>query len=149
METNAPKGYQLNQQKWPFTIKENQTETTTVTAVNDIIKGSAELSKIGEGGERLEGAQFKLLDKEGQELQNSLVTGENGKITINELRPGTYQLVETKAPDGYVLDETPIQFEVPLDPNNRSSFRKRIYMKKCIRSDERRGRWQETSRGSI
>ncbi|MCY7493890.1 SpaA isopeptide-forming pilin-related protein [Bacillus safensis] len=116
VETNAPKGYQLNQQKWPFTIKENQTETTIVTAVNDIIKGSAELSKIGEGGERLEGAQFKLLDKDGQELQKSLVTGENGKITINELRPGTYQLVETKAPVGYVLDETPIKFEVPLDP---------------------------------
>ncbi|WP_342496025.1 SpaA isopeptide-forming pilin-related protein [Bacillus sp. FSL K6-0994] len=116
VETNAPKGYQLNQQKWPFTIKENQTETTTVTAVNDIIKGSAELSKIGEGGERLEGAQFKLLDQDGHELKGSLVTGENGKITINELRPGTYQLIETKAPDGYVLDETPIKFEVPLDP---------------------------------
>lgn len=119
VETNAPKGYQLNQQKWPFTIKENQTETTTVTAVNDIIKGSAELSKIGEGGERLEGAQFKLLDQDGHELKDSLVTGENGKITINELRPGTYQLVETKAPDGYVLDETPIKFEVPLDPKER------------------------------
>ncbi|WP_394722462.1 SpaA isopeptide-forming pilin-related protein [Bacillus safensis] len=116
VETNAPKGYQLNQQKWPFTIKENQTETTIVTAVNDIIKGSAELSKIGEGGERLEGAQFKLLDQDGHELKGSLVTGENGKITINELRPGTYQLIETKAPDGYVLDETPIKFEVPLDP---------------------------------
>lgn len=116
VETNAPKGYQLNQQKWPFTIKENQTETTVVTAVNDIIKGSAELSKIGEGGERLEGAEFKLLDQDGHELNDALVTGEDGKITINELRPGTYQLIETKAPDGYVLDETPIQFEVPLDP---------------------------------
>ncbi|MCL7873604.1 SpaA isopeptide-forming pilin-related protein [Bacillus altitudinis] len=116
VETNAPKGYQLNQQKWPFTIKENQTETTVVTAVNDIIKGSAELNKIGEGGERLEGAQFKLLDQDGHELNGALVTGENGKITINELRPGTYQLIETNAPDGYVLDETPITFEVPLDP---------------------------------
>ncbi|WP_338335514.1 SpaA isopeptide-forming pilin-related protein [Bacillus altitudinis] len=116
VETNAPKGYQLNQQKWPFTIKENQTETTVVTAVNDIIKGSAELSKIGEGGEKLEGAQFKLLDQDGHELNGALVTGKDGKITINELRPGTYQLIETNAPDGYVLDETPITFEVPLDP---------------------------------
>lgn len=116
VETKAPKGYQLNTQKWPFTIKENQTETTTVTAVNDIVKGSVELSKMGEGGERLAGAQFKLLDKDGHELDGTLVTGKDGKITMNELRPGAYQLIETKAPEGYELDDTPLKFEVPLDP---------------------------------
>ncbi|MGE6631753.1 SpaA isopeptide-forming pilin-related protein [Bacillus sp. NPDC077027] len=116
VETKAPKGYQLNVQKWPFTIKQNQTETTLVTAMNEIRTGSVELSKTGEGGELLEGAQFKLLDEDGHELQSQLVTGEKGKIVIDHLKPGTYQFVETKAPEGYVLDDTPLKFEVPFDP---------------------------------
>ncbi|MBG9911584.1 adhesin [Bacillus xiamenensis] len=133
VETKAPKGYQLNTQKWPFTIKENQTETTLVTAMNEILTGSVELSKLGEGNERLAGAQFKLLDNDGHELNGHLVTGEDGKVMVDHLRPGTYQLIETKAPEGYELDDTPIKFEVPLDPKEPVTVsKKNLYQTSAV-----------------
>ncbi|WP_283717326.1 MSCRAMM family protein, partial [Clostridium perfringens] len=33
-------------------------------------------------------------------------------ISLNDLAPGDYQFVETKAPDGYELDTTPVKFTI-------------------------------------
>ncbi|MGV2622827.1 UNVERIFIED_CONTAM: SpaA isopeptide-forming pilin-related protein, partial [Halobacillus marinus] len=112
VETKAPEGYEKNEREYPVTIDENQITVKEVTAENEIIKGSVELLKIGEEEEPLEGAEFKLLDSEGNEVQTELVTGEDGKMTVNDLRPGNYAFVETKAPFGHELDETPVPFEI-------------------------------------
>ncbi|MHC9348177.1 MSCRAMM family protein, partial [Clostridium perfringens] len=37
---------------------------------------------------------------------------ENGQIILNDLAPGDYQFVETKAPEGYELDATPVKFTI-------------------------------------
>lgn len=39
-------------------------------------------------------------------------TDENGKIVFNELEEGKYYIQEFQAPDGYLIDESPIEFEV-------------------------------------
>ena len=44
----------------------------------------------------------------GTVIHKDLVTNSKGKIEIDDLRPGNYQFIETKAPKHYVLDETPI-----------------------------------------
>ena len=43
------------------------------------------------------------------DLVGSIITGEDGSATITDLHLGKYYLVETIAPIGYVLDETPIE----------------------------------------
>ncbi|MEF3353116.1 collagen binding domain-containing protein [Paenibacillus sp. GYB006] len=41
-----------------------------------------------------------------------LTTDQNGALYLEDLMPNKYQLVEIKAPAGYVLDNTPVDFEI-------------------------------------
>ncbi|CAM5263773.1 adhesin [Bacillus safensis FO-36b] [Bacillus safensis subsp. safensis] len=43
-----------------------------------------------------------------------MTTGKDGEATINELKPGTYLLTETKAPDGYVALKKPLAFTIQM-----------------------------------
>ena len=51
----------------------------------------------------------------GTVIHKDLVTNNKGKIEIDDLRPGDYQFIETKAPKHYVLNETPIPFTIEKD----------------------------------
>lgn len=83
-------------------------------AENTLTPGSFVLEKVDsvDPSVTLAGAEFTLLDGEGTELETGLVTDENGQLKLDQLAPGTYQLVETKAPENYELDETPITFTI-------------------------------------
>lgn len=74
---------------------------------------SALLHKTDEAtGNPLAGAVFKLVDAKGRTVKENLTTDESGTIHSGVLRPGDYSFIETKAPTGYVLDETPVKFTV-------------------------------------
>ncbi|MCB2588384.1 peptidoglycan-binding protein, partial [Listeria monocytogenes] len=55
---------------------------------------------------------FKLVDSKGTVLQESIKTDTNGYLSIADLKFATYQLIETKAPTGYKLDTTPLEFTI-------------------------------------
>lgn len=75
--------------------------------------GSVELTKVDRISRAvLAGAKFELQDANGLVIQSDLVTNEFGTISVNELDPGNYQFVETKAPQGYQLDSTPVTFTI-------------------------------------
>lgn len=85
--------------KQNFTLRDN-TVSATLTK-KDLVTKKA-----------LQGAIFKLQDQQGLDIENNLKTNKNGQITVNKLKPGNYQFVEVKAPDGYELDETPVKFNI-------------------------------------
>nr|WP_308170179.1 FctA domain-containing protein [Enterococcus innesii] len=79
--------------------------------------GKVTLKKVdSETGKLLANAEFELRDSKGNIVQKKIVTNKDGKVEISNLDIGEYQLVETKAPDGYQIDKTPIKFSI----NDRS-----------------------------
>ena len=66
-------------------------------------------------GSALSGAEFMLYrDELGQNpvQTDTYITGADGKITVQNLKTGTYYLVETKAPQGYQLLANPVKIDV-------------------------------------
>ncbi|MGX7158795.1 MSCRAMM family protein, partial [Enterococcus villorum] len=104
---------ELDETPVKFTIEKGQKEAVSVKMTNKLTPGSVTLTKTDEtSGEVLSGAEFELQDAQGKTLQKGLTTDKTGKLTVNDLTPGTYQFVETKASTGYELDETPVKFTI-------------------------------------
>ncbi|WP_142344988.1 SpaA isopeptide-forming pilin-related protein [Bacillus toyonensis] len=113
IETTAPKHYDLNKEPIPFTITKSQAHPISVTATNSLTKGAVELSKVDDvDGTALKDAIFKITDMNGNDIRTELTTDVHGKISVSDLRPGDYQFIETKAPEHYKLDSTPIKFTI-------------------------------------
>ncbi len=114
IETKAPDGYVVNTEKIEFTISESaegKPESTDAgTAVN--YKGSVRLTKEDTDGKKLEGAVFKIVDSDGNTVQEDLVSDKDGKVETSGLAPGHYAFIETKAPDGYVLNTEKKEFTI-------------------------------------
>ncbi|HDO7733387.1 TPA: LPXTG cell wall anchor domain-containing protein [Enterococcus faecalis] len=123
VEIQAPTGYDLDQTPVKFAIEKGQTEAVQVSMTNKPTVGSVVLNKIdSETGDKLAGAVFELRDSNGNIILEDLKTDNNGKLAINDLKPGTYELVETKAPDGYILDGTPVEFTI----KSNTSIQKKV-----------------------
>ncbi|MHC8517799.1 SpaA isopeptide-forming pilin-related protein [Sporosarcina sp. ITBMC105] len=111
VETKAPLGYQLLTDSKGFTIEEDATVRKEVTAMN-IKKGSALLKKVDSVDDTivLSGAEFKVVDENGNIVRELVRTMEQGEAVVQNLDPGTYYFIETKAPEFYQLDNTPMEF---------------------------------------
>ncbi|EJK6757194.1 collagen binding domain-containing protein [Listeria monocytogenes] len=113
VETKAPTGYELDATPVTFTIEFNQATAVNVTKDNVAKTGSVVLTKLdSKSRSNLAGAEFELQTKLGVSLKDKVVTEANGQLQIDDLAPGNYQLVETKAPTGYELDATPVEFTI-------------------------------------
>ena len=88
-----------------------------------VVKKDAETGKVIP----MEGAGFEIYDASGNKVTmkytypevttiDTFYTGRDGYLITPEVLPyGNYQLVEVQAPQGYVLDRTPVAFTVNTD----------------------------------
>ena len=111
-EVTAPSGYELSEESKNVTIDSNG-ETIELTFENTKLLGSISIEKVDSKDSelKLEGAEFKVINSDGEEVGN-IVTGEDGKGSLGNLPYGEYTLIETKAPDGYKLSIDLIVIEV-------------------------------------
>lgn len=97
----------------------NKVDTYTVhnkaTVEQNPQLGSFTLIKTGEDNKPLPGATFKLLGQGEAEV----ATDAEGKIHFQNIAPGSYQLLETKAPNGYKLNQETTN--ITVDENGRIS----------------------------
>ena len=70
-------------------------------------------------------AVYELQTADGVVLQTGLKTDKNGQVVFTNLAAGTYLLVETAAPKGYLLDTTPHEISI-VAPSDGSTNTYRI-----------------------
>ena len=113
-ETVAPESYELNEELIPFEVTTNGRNTVTVK--NTPKTGSLTIKKTDKGGDPLLGAEFKIYAMGGAARGNpiyTLITDSSGKAVKTGIPYGSYVAIESRAPEGYELDNTERPFDIP------------------------------------
>ncbi|EAE4151093.1 TPA: collagen binding domain-containing protein, partial [Listeria monocytogenes] len=125
IETKAPAGYQLDATPVHFTIDFNQSEAAKVSKTNTAKTGTVVLTKKDSAtNTELADATFELRNEDGALVRENLVTDDNGEISVADLAPGDYKLIETKAPTGYQLDAAPVHFTIDFNQTEAANVTK-------------------------
>ena len=133
LNENAVLGQTGNKNKVHLEYKNDGEDKTNKTPYKEttVFTYGIDLTKKGENGVALSGVEFKLTEGEkeitvkksenayypsnGTGASSTVTTDEHGKIYIRGLKPGTYQLKETKTNAGYVLLKEPVKIVITED----------------------------------
>ena len=113
-EISAPYGYLLDTKTYNVEVKVNQTATQAV--VNTEPTGTFTLvKKNADKSANLQGAEYRIWNSN---YDKTFTTNENGEIKVEGLKLGKYNYQETKAPEGYLIDDTVYSFELKYKDQN-------------------------------
>lgn len=123
-EIEAPTGFVLSEKTYPVTVDADGA-VIEVEIENTRIRGTVQLTKLDRDypDNKLTGAEFtvyrdsngnKELDAD-DELVGTLTESGIGVYELSDLLYGGYYVKETKAPDGFYLDENAYYFEITED----------------------------------
>ena len=126
-EIKQPTGFVLDETVYDVNISENG-QIVEIEIVNELIRGNIALTKVDAEytDTKLAGAVFEVykdsndngeLDSE-DELIGTLTEKEIGQYEMNDLLYGRYFVKETKAPEGFTLDEG--VYEVFVDTDGKT-----------------------------
>lgn len=135
-EVRTPAGYQENTTLYKIvvtgtgttiTVADDETNTPISTIVNIPATASLKVKKVDGSGKPLTGASFEVYMKDSEGVYSEKITREINGVTVNkywvdtaglltvpDLMPGDYKLVEVDAPDGYYRMTEEIEFNVAL-----------------------------------
>ena len=110
-EFQAPAGYELDDTAFSVAMNQNG-QTLKVTRENKLITGSIEILKVdADTKQPLAGVVYRLFDADGNKIADG-TTDANGKLTFDNLKPGSYSYQEISTVDGYQLDDTKYDFSL-------------------------------------
>lgn len=113
-ETKAPTGYVLDSKPVYFTVTtDGQTDRTIIMYNSPKSYGVGIIKKDASTNEPLAGATLVLKDSTGKVIDTWVTT--TSIHYIKNLSVGEYTITETKAPNGYELNTSPITFTVTKD----------------------------------
>ncbi len=108
-EVKAPDNYRID--PTPQTVVVNAADTQTLRFYDDPLCTLTILKRDAVTKKPLARAEFLVRDSEGRAVgpnNGRYITGSDGTVTVTGLEPNaTIVVSETKAPSGYILDETP------------------------------------------
>ena len=124
-ETHAKDGYILDDT--PQTVKVRSNEVITVEFRNQP-KGGVLVKKVDAAtNEPISDVEFLVTDSDGNFIGNAngkFITDSAGTFTITDIAPGTTLIIkETRAKDGYLLDDTPQTVKVKSNEMITLEFR--------------------------
>ncbi len=114
VQTQAPDGYLVNPSPLGFTLALGDMDNDPIDGGTLVdYQASAVLQKEDEDGNALAGAVFTLTNSDtGAVVGDAYETDAGGTLRLSALNAGNYILMENKAPDGFVLDQTPFAFAI-------------------------------------
>ena len=130
-EFQAPAGYVLDDTAFSVALNQNG-QTLKVTRENKLITGSIEILKVdADTKQPLAGVVYRLFDADGNKIADG-TTDTNGKVTFDNLKPGSYSYQETSTVAGYQLDDTKYDFSLTSENLNVKVTRENKPVKGCL-----------------
>ena len=132
-EVTGKTGYQVSATNAAITV--DIVGDNNLTIINKRYKCDIRLTKTGEGGELLSGAEIGLFTKDGARIKTA-TTGSDGTVTFTDIVYGDYYLQELKAPAGYKLSNAKITVTAA---EIQSSFTAGTVLDKTLSDEKQKG----------
>ncbi|GCF95611.1 hypothetical protein NRIC_35020 [Enterococcus florum] len=114
-EVSTSDGFIVNTEPIDFEIKSSAPQQEVKDLGKFVnYKQQITLTKQDQEGKALAGAEFELLSQQGNPVPGfaKVTADEQGIVSITDIPQGNYRLKETKAPEGYLINTQPVDFEI-------------------------------------